>query len=133
MVYSYDINENSLKVAAKNLEILRVSDYVVLKNSDITQGIEETEVDAVILDMPVPWLIVPHAKKALRGGGVFVSFSPTIEQVIRTVTKLREHKFHDIEVVETLLRRWRIGKGASRPETFTVGHTGFIVFARKVS
>ncbi len=132
-VYSYDINEESLKIVAKNLEILGLREYVILKKADITKGIDEKDVDAIILDMATPWLVVPYAKKSLKGSGVFVSFSPTIEQAIKTVEVLKANSFQEIEVLETSLRKWKVEKGASRPETFTVSHTGFLIFARNVS
>ncbi|MHC1637134.1 MAG: tRNA (adenine-N1)-methyltransferase, partial [Candidatus Nezhaarchaeales archaeon] len=88
-------------------------------------------VDAVVLDMATPWLVVPHAYKALKGGGHFASFSPTINQVEKTVLELRKHDFVDIKVYELLLREIKVEEGAVRPEMFMVGHTGYITFARK--
>jgi tRNA A58 N-methylase Trm61 len=75
-------------------------EYVELKNKDITAGIDETGLDAVILDMATPWLVVPHAYKALKPCGTLVSFSPTIDQTIKTVEALKENGFIDIETVE---------------------------------
>lgn len=130
-VYSYEIREEFLKIACKNLERAGVLEYVELKNRDITQGIDEIDVDAVVLDMATPWLVVPHAYKALRGGGSFISFSPTIDQVVKTVEELKAYGFAYIETVECLVRRIRVETGKTRPETLMVGHTGYITFARK--
>jgi len=130
-VYSYEVRGEFLEIARKNLERAGVLDYVELKNKDITQGIDEVNVDAVVLDMATPWLVVPHAYRALRGSGSFISFSPTIDQVVRTVEDLRANNFADIETIECLIRRIRAERGKTRPETLMTGHTGYMVFARK--
>lgn len=130
-VYSYETRREFLDVARKNLERASVLDYVELKNKDITQGIDETDVDAVVLDMATPWLVVSHAYKALKGSGSFISFSPTIDQVIKTVEELRANDFTNIETLECLIRRIIVERGRTRPETLMTGHTGYMVFARK--
>ncbi|MEM4576734.1 MAG: tRNA (adenine-N1)-methyltransferase [Candidatus Nezhaarchaeales archaeon] len=131
VLYSYDVNPRFQEVAKKNLERAGLLEYVVLKTKDITQGIDEEEVDAVVLDMATPWLVVPHAYKALKGGGHFASFSPTVNQVEKTVLELRKHGFIDVKVYELLLRELKVEEGAVRPETIMIGHTGYMIFARK--
>lgn len=131
-VYSYEIREEFIKLAQKNLERARVSEYVELKNKDITEGIEEKDVDAVILDMATPWLVIPHAYSALKGSGALVSFSPTIDQVVKTVEALEADGFVDIGTVECLMRGMQIARGKTRPETLMTAHTGYMTFARKI-
>jgi len=130
-VYSYEIRREFLERARRNIERAGMLDYVELKHGDITQGIEERGVDAVVLDMASPWLVVPHAYEALRGGGAFASFSPTIDQAVRTVEALRRWSFVDISTIECLVRRIRAEAGKTRPETLMRAHTGYITFARK--
>ena len=130
-VYSYEVRQEFLDAALKNLERAKVSEYVDLKNKDITGGIDETDVDAVVLDLATPWLVIPHAYSALKGSGSLVSFSPTIDQVLKSVEALRENGFVDIETVECLMRRMQVEAGKTRPETLMTGHTGYITFARK--
>lgn len=130
-VYSYDVEEKHLELVARHLERLGLREYVELKHGDLTRSIDEEEVDAVILDIPTPWLAVANAKNALRDGGIFISISPTIEQVVETVEKLREEGFADISCVEILLRRMRVKKGMTRPEHQMHAHTAYIVTARK--
>lgn len=131
-VYSYEIREKFMEIALKNLERAGVSDCVTVKNKDITEGIDETEVDAVVLDLATPWLVIPHAYIALRGSGILVSFSPTIDQVVKTVEALKENGFVAIETVECLMRGMQIERGKTRPQTLMTGHTGYITHARKV-
>ena len=107
-------------------------DYVELKLKDVVTGIDERDVDAVILDLAVPWLVVPQAYEALKPSGTIVSFSPTIDQVVKTVEVLREHNFACIETFECIMRGMQIERGKTRPQTLMTGHTGYITHARRV-
>jgi len=132
-VYSYEMREEFTKNAEKNLKRADLKDFVELKNKDVTVGIDESDVDAVILDLAIPWVVVPHAYTALRPCGTIVSFSPTIDQVVKTVEALKENSFVDNETSECLLRRMQIERGKTRPQTLMTGHTGYITFARKAT
>jgi tRNA (adenine57-N1/adenine58-N1)-methyltransferase len=131
-IYSYDINERHQRIAAKNIERSGLLPYVDLEIRDITEGIPYEDVDAVILDMAVPWMVIEHAWKALTGSGVFLSFSPTIEQVLKTTEELKKHPFIEIETVELLLREINVAPNKTRPRTQMIGHSGYITSARKV-
>ncbi|RLE64554.1 MAG: hypothetical protein DRJ49_01100 [Thermoprotei archaeon] len=130
-VYSYEVREEFLEVAKENLNSVGLLDYVELKLKDIRKGIDEDQIDAVILDLPDPWNVVEHARKCLRSGGVLVAFLPTINQIERTSIVLRDLGFIDICVVELLLREYRVERDSTRPKTLMVGHTGYIVSARR--
>jgi tRNA (adenine57-N1/adenine58-N1)-methyltransferase len=130
-VYSYEVRPEFIEIAERNLKRAKVSDYVTIKNKDITEGIEEAEVDAVVLDLATPWLVIPHAYKALKGSGMLVSFSPTIDQVVKTAEALKENNFIDIETIECIMRAMQTERGKTRPQTLMTGHTGYITSARK--
>ena len=130
-VYSYEVRAEFLEVAKKNLKRSGLLDFVKLKNKDVTEGIDEQNVDAVILDLATPWLVVPHAYKALKPSGNLVSFSPTIDQVLKTTEALKENNFVDVKTFECLLREMRVERGKTRPQTLMTGHTGYITCARK--
>ncbi len=130
-IYSYEIREEFAETAARNLEKAGVSEYVELVNRDVTQGIGEKDLDAVVLDMATPWLVVPHAYSALKGSGVLVSFSPTVDQAVKTTEALEENGFVGVETLECLVRRILAERGKTRPETLMTGHTGYITLARK--
>ena len=133
MVYTYEINPRFQRVAAGNIVRAGLADYVELKEGDVTEGIdEEEEVDAVVLDLATPWAVVPLAYEALAGGGVFASFSPTIEQVMKTVSAIREHPFIDVETIELILRNITVAENKTRPQTRMIGHSGYLTTARKV-
>ncbi|XP_034934520.1 tRNA (adenine(58)-N(1))-methyltransferase catalytic subunit TRMT61A isoform X2 [Chelonus insularis] len=59
--------------------------------------------DAILLDLPLPWLTIDHAVNTLKtSGGKLCSFSPCIEQVQQTCLKLEATGFVDINVYELL-------------------------------
>lgn len=132
-VYSFDINPEFQRIAEVNIEKAGLSSFVELINRDAAEGFEIQDVDAVILDMATPWLIVSEAYDALVGSGVFASFSPTIEQVMKTVSALRNHPFVEIETIELILRRITVGENRTRPETLMIGHSGYLTTARRIS
>jgi tRNA (adenine57-N1/adenine58-N1)-methyltransferase len=130
-IYSYEIREEFQKNAEKNLKKTNLLDVVELKSGDVTTGIKERDLDAVILDLAVPWLVIPHAYEALKPSGVVVSFSPTIDQVVKTVEALKENNFVSIETIECMMRAMQVERGKTRPHTMMTGHTGYITHARK--
>jgi tRNA (adenine57-N1/adenine58-N1)-methyltransferase len=132
-IYTYDIRPESQKTAEKNLKRAGLLDYVELKLKDAVLGFDEKDLDAVILDLAVPWLVVPQAYEALKPSGTIVSFSPTIDQVVKTVEVLREQGFVCIETFECMMRGMQIERGKTRPQTLMTGHTGYITHARKVT
>jgi len=132
MIYSYDINPKFQKVASRNIERSGLEDYVELKIGNITLGIDERGVDGVILDMATPWMVVPHVYESLGGSGMFLSFSPTIEQVMKTVAAIRELPFIEIETIELMLRNITVAENRTRPQTQMIGHSGYLTSARKI-
>ncbi|XP_046397178.1 tRNA (adenine(58)-N(1))-methyltransferase catalytic subunit TRMT61A [Ischnura elegans] len=63
----------------------------------------EDMVDAVFLDLPCPWDVIPHAVTSLKeSGGRLCSFSPCVEQVQRTVISMDAEGFVDISTVECI-------------------------------
>ena len=130
-VYSYDIREEFQETARKNLTRTRLIDLVELKVGDVTVGIDEQNVNAVVLDLAVPWLVVPHAWAALIPSGTIVSFSPTIDQVVKTVEALKDSNFVNFETVECMMRGMQVERGKTRPQTLMTAHTGYITFGRR--
>ena len=138
-VVSYEIRNEFAKTATKNIEryMGTVSNFT-LREEDIFQGIKEEDLraglfDRVVLDLSEPWQVVPHAALGLRCGGIYLSFVPTIPQVMQTVNALEETgEFGLIETFETLLRTWNIKGRSVRPDHRMVAHSGFITLARKI-
>ena len=130
-VYSYETNKDFSENAKSNLYKIGLLKFVTLKCSDAREGFEESEVDAIFLDLGDPWNVIQHAFNSLGDGSNLASFSPTINQVEKAVSAMKKEGFLAIETIELLLRRMRIEDGKSRPETQMVGHTGYLTFARK--
>lgn len=132
-VVSYDRRPEHQRVARENLERSGMAGRVTLKAGDAAAGFEETDVDAVVLDVPEPWTLLVSAVRALRVGGSLVTYSPTYNQLERTVRALREGPFGEVYSVELLERPLHVGEGGTRPSFEMLGHTGFLTGARKVS
>ena len=105
-----------------------------LKIGDIETELEETDVDRVVLDLPEPWKVIGPAWKALKPGGILLSYLPTIIQVKSLVDGLRDDKrFACIETMETLMRFWHIKGMSARPQHRMIAHTGFLTTARRLA
>ncbi len=132
MIYSYEIREKAYIVAKKNIKKLGLEANVVLKNVDGREGFNEKNVDAIVVDMGDPWEIIESAYEALRPSGIISFFIPTTNQLEKVYIKLKENNFKDIEALELIERGIQLKENAIRPKTWThVGHTGYLVFARK--
>ncbi|MEM3522249.1 MAG: tRNA (adenine-N1)-methyltransferase [Candidatus Bathyarchaeia archaeon] len=131
-VYSYEIREEFIKVAKKNLSNAGLLDFVTIRHANAKEGFLEKDVDALVMDVAEPWEIIPHAYKALKGGYPLASFSPTINQVEKTAISLKENRFIDVETIECFIREIKVKKGSTRPATTMIGHTGYITFAKKI-
>jgi tRNA (adenine57-N1/adenine58-N1)-methyltransferase len=90
--------------------------------------------DRVILDMLAPWECVPDAATALAPGGLICCYVATTTQLSRIVEGLRSHgAFLEPAAWETLVRGWHVDGLAVRPDHRMIGHTGFLVTARRLA
>ncbi len=137
-VVSYEAREDFARTAMKNIErYLGPVPHLTLRRRDVYDGLDEEDrqdpFDRLVLDLPEPWRVVPHAAAALRSGGVYLSYVPTVPQVVQTVEALeRAAVFGLVQTFETLLRTWNIQGRSVRPDHRMVAHSGFITVARKV-
>ncbi|MFX1568043.1 MAG: tRNA (adenine-N1)-methyltransferase [Promethearchaeota archaeon] len=132
-IYSYDIREKSLKRAKANVLKAKLDDIVSINYGDlIKEDFTHENVDAIILDLATPWDAIERIKKNLKLGGTLVSFSPTIEQVKKTVLIMKKNDFIEINTYELLKRRIQVKENATRPEIRMIGHTGYITFGRRI-
>jgi tRNA (adenine57-N1/adenine58-N1)-methyltransferase len=93
-------------------------------------GIDEVDLDRVVLDLPEPWQVVKHAERALRPGGLIVGYTPTIVQAVQLRESLESSRFALPETLEVLHRSWHIEGQSVRPDHRMVAHTGFLTAAR---
>jgi tRNA (adenine57-N1/adenine58-N1)-methyltransferase len=122
---SYEIREDFAEIARGNYKKFGIQNAEI-KMKDIYTGIDEKELDLISLDLPEPWLVVEHAKGALKIGGYLTSYSPSIEQNKKFVDALGDSFMHD--TLETIQRDWDME--VVRPFSRMIAHTGFITVAR---
>lgn len=132
---SYELRPDFAEHARRNVEAWfgKVPESWDLRVGDVVGGIAGVgQVDRVLLDLLEPWLVVPGAAEALVPGGCLVAFVATIPQVMRTVEALEASGgFGLVETFEAIMRPWHVEGLAVRPEHRMVGHTGFLVSARR--
>jgi len=138
-VVSYEAREDFARTAMKNIErYLGPVPNLMLQRRNVYEGIELPDenvlFDRLVLDLPEPWRVVPIAAAALRPGGLYLSYVPTVPQVMQTVEALeRASVFALVSNFETLLRTWNIEGRSVRPDHRMIAHSGFITVARKVA
>jgi len=131
-IISYDLREEFIEHAVKNLKQSGLDQYVKTKTKDVTKGIGEKNLDAIILDIPNPWDAIKHAYKALKVGGYLCTYSPLISQVEKTVDEIHKLGFIEIKTYENIQREMIVSKHGTRPSFSMLGHTGYLTFARKI-
>ena len=101
---------------------------------DVTLGIDERDLDRVLLDMPEPHKVVAAAGEALRPGGILLAYLPTINQtaLLRQALAVSDAPFGMAETQEIMRRTWHVEARSVRPDHRMVGHTGFLTTARRI-
>ncbi|WP_297421385.1 tRNA (adenine-N1)-methyltransferase [Thermococcus sp.] len=133
-IISYEIREDHAEIAKNNVEFAGFSDRVEIRLGDIYEGIEEEHADHIILDLPRPENVLPHAVEVLRPGGYLVAYTPCANQVHRFLQAFHEYRahFYKPRVVEVLMREQEVKKECIRPKTTMLAHTGYITFIRRL-
>jgi tRNA (adenine57-N1/adenine58-N1)-methyltransferase len=133
-VYSFERRAEHQEIAIANVKKFGKIEHVefLLKDPVAENGFGVGEVDAIFVDIPTPWVLVPHVWKALRPGGHVGFLSPNIEQVQTTIKRLEENGFVRIRTIEVWTRGIRVKEFLTRPFDRMVGHTGYLFFAQKV-
>lgn len=130
-VVGYELREDFANRAANNVAAL-VGEGVPyrIEQRDVYDGIDEHGLDRILLDLPEPWRVVPHAATALRSGGILCAYLPTINQTQQFRATLATGPFGMARTLEVLHRTWHIEDRSVRPDHRMVGHTGFVTTAR---
>ena len=133
VVSGYEKREDFCARARSNVERFcgpEAMDRYHTEIRDVYEGIDETGLDRVVLDLPEPWRVVPHAAVALRSGGILLAYTPSVVQVQRLRRALEDSAFDLHETVEVLHRGWHVEGDAVRPNHRMVAHTGFLTVSR---
>jgi len=132
-ITAYEIREDFAFQAKRNVVDMLGEDIAYdVQIRDVTLGIDERDLDRIVLDMPEPWAVVEHAEVALRPGGIMLAYLPTINQTQLLRETLRKFSFGLEETVEILRRTWHIDGRSVRPDHRMVAHTGFLTSARRL-
>jgi tRNA (adenine57-N1/adenine58-N1)-methyltransferase len=132
-IVGYELREDFAGRAQENVRSFLGEDALSryrVELRDCYEGIDETDLDRVVLDLPEPWRVVPHAEKALHPGGILLAYTPSIMQVAQLREALDASAFDLAETVEVLNRTWHVEGQAVRPDHRMVAHTGFLTSAR---
>jgi len=131
-VTSYEIRDDAIEISKKNRDFLGLKNLKI-KKKDIFKGIDEKELDLVILDMPNPWNAIKSCDDSLKVGGYLVVYVPTVLQISDYLIELKKYdNFVYLKTIELIERKWKIDGRITRPESEGIGHTGFICFCRKI-
>lgn len=135
-LHSYDRRADFAQIARENVERFFGGAHPAwrLTVGDVAEELDDTDVDRVLLDMLAPWDCLPTVASAMVGGGVLCCYVATTTQLSKIVEAIREHQgFTEPSSWEAMLRTWHVEGLAVRPSHRMVGHTGFLVTARRLA
>jgi tRNA (adenine57-N1/adenine58-N1)-methyltransferase catalytic subunit len=138
-VTSYEVRQDHADHAVRNVEQFfgKAPDNWKLTVADLTEhpsAEDGGEVDRVVLDMLAPWDVLPTVAASLIPGGVLVVYVATTTQLSKVTEALREQQcWTEPEAWETLMRPWHVVGLAVRPEHRMIGHTAFLLTARRLA
>lgn len=112
-LYTFDFHETRVETVKEEFSSHGLSNYVTVSHRDVcANGFSDEltgKVDAVFLDLPHPWLAIPHAVQSIKSsGGRLCSFSPCIEQVQKSCAVLVKLGFQDIQTMEVLQTQYSV-------------------------
>jgi len=131
-VYSYEIREDFAEVAKSNIEKFGLDNIIEIKNKDIKEGIEENEIDLIFLDLIKPYEIFEDVYSCLNTGGYLAVYAPYIDQIETSYKIAKKIGFLDLSIIETLEREIEVRNQGTRPKTRMIGHSGYLMFGRKL-
>ncbi len=137
-VSSYERRQEFADVAVQNVDQFFDGRHPAwrLTVGDLVESLAEEDgtVDRVILDMLAPWECVDRVARALAPGGILIAYVATTTQLGKTVETMRAHGgFTEPQPWETMVRDWHVEGLAVRPGHKMIGHTGFLVTARRMA
>jgi tRNA (adenine57-N1/adenine58-N1)-methyltransferase len=144
LLVSYERRADFAEIARKNVERffgglppqwrLRTGELGGDAATGAGDGDGDEPFDRVVLDMLAPWECVVTAARVLLPGGVLACYVATATQLSATVEAVRGHGgFDEPAAWESLTRGWHADGLAVRPEHRMVGHTGFLITARRLA
>jgi tRNA (adenine57-N1/adenine58-N1)-methyltransferase len=136
LVSSYERRQEFADVAEQNVDQFFDGRHPAWKLTvgDLVEALDDADVDRVVLDMLAPWECVDRVAEVLTPGGLVCAYVATTTQLGKTVETLRAHGgFTEPQPWESLIRDWHVEGLAIRPGHKMIGHTGFLVTARRMA
>lgn len=132
-VYTFDVDENFMKIAEKNIKKAGVSKYITQTNLDLktAKKMPLEDMDVALIDLGDPWTVIPQVRQMLKGSGAVFAICPTMNQLEKLTMSLVENEFTDIESTEHILRTIDAREGKTRHSFQGIGHTTYLCYARK--
>ena len=132
-VYTFDVDENFMKIAEKNIQKSGVSKYVTQHNLDLktAKKMPLKDMDVALIDLGDPWTVIPQVRQMLKGSGSIFAICPTMNQLEKLTMALVENEFTDIESTEHIIRTIEAREGKTRHSFQGIGHTTYLCYARK--
>mmetsp|Transcript_53327 Transcript_53327/g.114580 ORF Transcript_53327/g.114580 Transcript_53327/m.114580 type:complete len:358 (+) Transcript_53327:70-1143(+) len=120
-LHTFEFHADRQRQAAADFARYGLEDTIVSRHGDVCKdgfgaALGEGAVDGIFLDLPAPWLAIPHADRCLVGGGRIVTFSPCIEQIEKTAAEFRRGgRYQNVRLFETLAVNWGVKEEEARP------------------
>ncbi len=135
-LYSYERRADFAAIAQRNVEAFFGAPHPAweVRVGDLVETIGGEPVDRAVLDMLAPWECIDAVGEVLVAGGLLCCYVATATQLGRTMDTLRAHGgFTEPAASELSVRQWHAEGLAIRPGHATTGHTGFLVFTRRLA
>ena len=133
VLHTIELREEYAKRAGRNISRAGMQHRWSYTIGDATETTVDIIADAVVMDMPVPWEAMDAVEPMLRRGGMLCAYIPNTNQLESTVNELRRRGYVEVRALENIQRGMDVHAGGVRPSFDTLGHTGYLVFARKAA
>ena len=131
-VTTYELREDHMEKARGNVERSGLEGNWTAIKGDVREAEEDGKFDAFVVDIPDPENTVGTARRLLGIGGRYCSYVPTSNQLERIFIELENGGFTSLEAYEVIRLDMSVKKGATRPATEMLAHTGYLVFGRNL-
>lgn len=133
-LYTFERRKEFIENAKENLKRYGEFPWVDWIERDVeVEGFGIKNLDAIFLDVPEPWKLIPHAFEALKGGRTLGSLSPNVEQIKLTHEAMKNEGFTRLRVYEIIQREILVRPEGTRPRERGIFHTGYLLFGEKVN
>lgn len=140
LVHSFEKREDFATIASGNISDFFAGPHPAWRLSigdlaeELPTAFEPGTVDRVVLDMLTPWECLDAVSHALAPGGVLIVYVATVPQLSRMSEALAHSGLYTpAHAFESTVRDWHLDGLAVRPEHRMIGHTGFLLTARRLA